>query len=178
MAERATIARPYAKAAFEYARDARAFVEWSRGLQLTAEIVADARVTALVKNPELTVDKIADFVIGVAGDKLNAGIQNFVRVLAANRRLLLLPEIAAHYEVFRAQAENTVDVEVVSAVKLDAAQAEKLSAAINARLRRRVNMHNTVDAALLGGAVIRAGDLVIDGSLKGRLERLRTDLTS
>ena len=149
----------------------------ARHLQLTAEIVADPRVAALVKNPELTVDKIADFVIGVAGDKLNPGMQNFVRVLAANRRLLLLPEIAAHYEAFRAQVENTVDVEVISAVKLDAAQSEKLAAAINTRLRRRVNMHNTVDATLLGGAVIRAGDLVIDGSLKGRLERLRTDLT-
>jgi F-type H+-transporting ATPase subunit delta len=178
VAERATIARPYAKAAFEYARDARAFAEWSRGLQLAAEIVADPRVAALIKNPELTVDKIADFVTGVAGDKLNAGMQNFVRVLAANRRLLLLPEIAAHYEVFRAQVENTVEVEVISAVKLDAAQSEKLAAAINTRLKRRVNLHNTVDATLLGGAVIRAGDLVIDGSLKGRLERLRTDLTS
>lgn len=178
MVERATIARPYAKAAFEYARDARAFAEWSSGLKLAAEIVADPRVTDLVNNPELTVDKIAEFVNGVAGDKLNAGMQNFVRVLAANRRLLLLPEIVAHFEVFRAQVENTVDVEVISAVKLDAAQAEKLSAAINARLKRRVNMHNTVDATLIGGAVIRAGDLVIDGSLMGRLERLRTDLTS
>jgi F-type H+-transporting ATPase subunit delta len=178
VAERATIARPYAKAAFEYARDARAFAEWSRGLQLVAEIVADPRVAALIKNPEWTAAEIADFVTGVAGDKLDAGMQNFVRVLAANRRLLLLPEIATHYEVFRALVENTVDVEVVSAVKLDAAQAEKLSAAINARLKRRVNMHNTVDATLLGGAVIRAGDLVIDGSLKGGLERLRTDLTS
>jgi F-type H+-transporting ATPase subunit delta len=178
VAERATIARPYAKAAFEYARDAHAFSEWSRGLQVAAEIVADPRVAALVKNPHWTVDEIADFVTGVAGEALNAGTRNFVRVLAANRRLLLLPEIAAHYEVFRAQVENTVDVEVVSAVKLDAAQIEKLSAAINARLKRRVQMHNTVDAALLGGAVIRAGDMVIDGSLKGRLDRLRTDLTS
>jgi F-type H+-transporting ATPase subunit delta len=178
VAERATIARPYAKAAFEYARDARAFADWSRGLQLAAEIVADARVAALAKNPELTTAQVADFVIGVAGDRLNPGMQNFVRVLATNRRLLLLPEIAAHYEVFRAEVENTVDAEVISAVKLDAAQAEKLATAISARLKRRVNMHNTVDAALLGGAVIRAGDLVIDGSLRGRLERLETDLTS
>ena len=138
-----------------------------------------ARLGASQADPELTVDKIADFVNGVAGDKLNAGMQNFVRVLAANRRLLLLPEIAAHYEAFRAQVENTVNVEVISAVKLDAAQAEKLVRGDQyARLKRRVNMHNTVDATLLGGAVIRAGDLVIDGSLKGRLERLRTDLTS
>jgi F-type H+-transporting ATPase subunit delta len=99
-----------------------------------------------------------------------------VRVLAENHRLVLLPEIAAPYEAARAQVENTVDVEVVSAVALDAAQAEKLKQALNTRLRRQVRMQNTVDASLLGGAVIRAGDLVIDGSLKGRLDRLGTEL--
>ena len=91
---------------------------------------------------------------------------------------LLLPEIAAHYEAARAQVENTVDVEVVSAVALDAAQTEKLKQALNTRLRRQVRMQNSVDVSLLGGAVIRAGDLVIDGSLKGRLERLGTELAS
>jgi F-type H+-transporting ATPase subunit delta len=178
VAERATIARPYAKAAFEYARQAGALAEWSPALQRCAEIVADPRVEALIKDPELAPAQIADFIIGVAGAHLDAGMQNFVRTLAENRRLLLLPEIAAHYEALRAEAENTVDVEVVSAVELDAAQTQKLTRALNDRLRRRVRMRNSVDASLLGGAVIRAGDLVIDGSLKGRLERLRTELTS
>jgi F-type H+-transporting ATPase subunit delta len=178
VAERATIARPYAKAAFEYAQNAHALAEWSRALAVCAQIVADARVTELVKNPEIPAADIADFIIDVAGATFDPGMQNFVRVLAENHRLLLLPEIAAHYAALRAQVENTVDVEVISAVKLDAAQVEKLAAALNTRLKRRVQMHNSVDAALLGGAVIRAGDLVIDGSLKGRLERLRTELTS
>ena len=178
MAERATIARPYAKAAFEYARDARAFAEWSQALALAAEIVADPRVAELVKDPELTSAQIADFVIGIGAAVFKEGMQNFVRVLAENHRLPLLPEIAAHYEVMRAEVENTVDVEVISAVKLDAAQTAKLTAALNTRLKRRVKMQNSVDASLLGGALIRAGDLVIDGSLKGRLERLRTELTS
>ncbi len=178
MAERATIARPYAKAAFEAAREARAFAPWSSGLAVAAEIVVDPRVTALIKNPELLTPDVADFVIGVAGDKLDARMQNFVRVLAENHRLLLLPEILAHYEVMRADVENTVDVEVISAVKLDASHAEKLATALATRLKRRVNMRNTVDASILGGAVIHAGDLVIDGSLKGRLARLRTELTS
>ena len=83
----------------------------------------------------------------------------------------------AHFEFLRSQAENTVDVEVVSAVPLDAAQSEKLKQALDKRLKATVHMKNTVDPGLLGGAVIRAGDLVIDGSLKGRLERLRTELT-
>ena len=176
MAERATIARPYAKAAFAAASDANALAAWSRGLALVTEIVADPRVTELVKNPELDSSQVADFITAVGGDKLDAEMQNFVRVLAANQRLLLLPEITALYEMQRAEVENTVDVEVVSAVQLDAAQTEKLSAALRARLKRQIKMRNTVDAGLLGGAVIHAGDLVIDGSLKGRLERLRTEL--
>ncbi len=178
MAERATIARPYAKAAFEHARAAQAFTAWSQGLRIAAEIVADPRVADLVNNPERTTAERAEFVIGIAGANLDAGMQNFVRVLAENHRLLLLPEIVAHYEAERARVENTVDVEVISAVALDTVQADKLAAALASRLKRRVRMKNSVDAALLGGAVIHAGDLVIDGSLKGRLDRLATALTS
>ena len=176
MAERATIARPYAKAAFEYARAANALAAWSQGLKVAAEIVADPRVAELLNDPRWTTADLAGLFIDAAGPKLDAAMQNFVRVLAENHRLVLLPEIAAHYEAARAQVENTVDVEVVSAVALDAAQAEKLKQALNTRLRRQVRMQNSVDASLLGGAVIRAGDLVIDGSLKGRLDRLGTEL--
>ena len=178
MAERATIARPYAKAAFEYARDSKAFAGWSGALRTAAEIVLDPRVARLTKNPKWSAADLVTLITDVAGPKLDAGMQNFVRVLAENRRLLLLPEIAAHYEALRAKVENTVDVEVVSAVALDAAQAEKLIAALSTRLRRSVRMRNSVDSTLLGGAVVRAGDLVIDGSLKGRLARLATALTS
>lgn len=193
MAERATIARPYAKAAFEYARGANvpganapagnargadAFSAWSQGLAQAADIVADPRVAPLTKSPQWSASDLAALVIDVAGAKLDAGMRNFVRVLAENRRLLLLPEIAAHYEALRSAVENTVDVEVVSAVPLSAAQADKLQQALATRLKRQVRMRNAVDSTLLGGAVVRAGDLVIDGSLKGRLERLATDLTS
>jgi len=178
VAERATIARPYAKAAFEAASEAHALAGWSRGLRTAAEIVLDPRVTALIKNPELPAGSVADFIIGVGDAQLDEKMKNFLRVLAENHRLLLLPEIVAHYEALKALVENTVDVEVVSAVKLDPAETEKMTAALKERLKRRVNMHNTVDASLLGGAVIRAGDLVIDGSVRGRLERLRTELTS
>jgi F-type H+-transporting ATPase subunit delta len=178
VAERATIARPYAKAAFDYARQAGTFADWSQALKLCAEIAADPRVEALIKDPELTPTQIADFVIDVGGAAFGPPMQNFVRVLASNRRLLLLPEIAGHYEALRAEVENTVDVEVISAVKLDAAQTEKLTQALHTRLKRRVKMQNSVDASLMGGAMIRAGDLVIDGSLKGRLERLKIELVS
>ena len=177
MAERATIARPYAKAAFEYAREANAFAAWSQGLRSAAQIVADPSVAPLTKSPQWPLANLVSLITDVAGAKLDAGMQNFVRVLAENHRLLLLPEIAAHYEELRAAVENTLDVEVISAVTLSDAQADKLKQALSARLKRTVRMQNSVDSTLLGGAVVRAGDLVIDGSLKGRLERLATDLT-
>jgi F-type H+-transporting ATPase subunit delta len=178
VAERATIARPYAKAAFEYARDTKAFAEWSHGLEAAAAIVADPRVSALSTSPSLTAADLASLVTDVGGANFSAGMQNFVRVLAENHRLPLLPEIAAQYQELRAAVENTVDVEVSSAVALDAAQSENLERALMARLKRQVRMQNSVDASLLGGAIVRAGDLVIDGSLKGRLERLATELGS
>ena len=178
MAERATIARPYAKAAFGFARDANAFAAWSQGLQAAAQIVADPRIAGLINNPQLSPADLAGLVSDVAGHNLDASMRNFIAVLAENRRLLLLPEIAAQYEVLRAEVENTVDVQVISAVPLDAAQQGKLAAALSTRLKRRVRMQNSVDSSLLGGAVVRAGDLVIDGSLKGRLERLGTELAS
>jgi F-type H+-transporting ATPase subunit delta len=177
VAERATIARPYAKAAFEYAREANAFAAWSQGLRSAALIVADPSVAPLTKSPQWPAANLVSLITDVAGTKLDAGMQNFVRVLAENRRLLLLPEISAHYEELRAAVENTLDVEVISAVTLSDAQADKLKQALSTRLKRTVRMQNSVDSTLLGGAVVRAGDLVIDGSLKGRLERLATDLT-
>ena len=178
MAERATIARPYAKAAFEYARRANALAQWSQGLAAAAQIVADPRVAELTRNPQWPAADLVSLIIDVAGAKLDPGMQNFVRVLAENHRLLLLPEIGAHYEVLRAAVENTVDVEVLSAVPLTPAQADKLSQALSTRLKRNVRMRTSVDPSLLGGAVLRAGDLVIDGSLKGRLQRLATELGS
>ena len=178
MAERATIARPYAKAAFEYARDAGSFADWSQGLKTAAEIVADSRVAALIKSPQWSHADLVSIIADVAGAKLNPAMQNFVRILAENHRLLLLPEISAHFEALRSGVENTVDVEVISAIALNGAQADKLAQALSARLKRTVRMQNTVDATLLGGAIVRAGDLVIDGSLKGRLQRLATELGS
>jgi F-type H+-transporting ATPase subunit delta len=178
VAERATIARPYAKAAFEYAREAGRFAEWSQGLKTAAEIVEDPRLAALTKSPQWSQADLVSIIADVGGAALDPGMQNFVRVLAENHRLLLLPEISAHYEKFRSDVENTVDVEVISAIALSSAQQDKLAAALSKRLNRKVRMQNSIDPTLLGGAVVRAGDLVIDGSLKGRLQRLATELGS
>ncbi len=126
----------------------------------------------------MTSNQLVELVAEFEGPKPDAHFQSFVRLLADNHRLLLLPDIAAHYEELRSAEENTVDVNVVSATPMSGAETDKLKAALSARSKRQVRMQNSVDPTLLGGAVVRAGDLVIDGSLKGRLERLSTDLTA
>lgn len=172
MAEKSTIARPYAKAAFEQASAHKAFDRWSQALGAAAQVVADDRVATLLTNPRVTAEQLIDFIKEVTGKALDEQATNFLRTLAENRRLGLLPEIAAMYEELRAAAENIADVQVVSALPLDEAQRQKLAAALRKRLQREVRLHVDVDASLIGGAIARAGDLVIDGSLKARLERL------
>jgi len=141
-------------------------------------VVRDARVTALLGNPKVTTLALADFVLDIAGEKADEHGRNFVRLLAQNQRLALLPEIAAQYALLRAAAENTVDVEVVSAIALSEAETEKFARALTRRLNRIVRLHPSVDPSLLGGAVVRAGDFVLDGSLKGKLERLGQSMTN
>lgn len=178
MAESATVARPYARAAFEFAQGAKALARWGDLLETAAMVVRDARVTALLGNPKVTTLALADFVLDIAGEKADEHGRNFVRLLAQNQRLALLPEIAAQYALLRAAAENTVDVEVVSAIALSEAETEKFARALTRRLNRVVRLHPSVDPGLIGGAVVRAGDFVLDGSLKGKLERLGQSMTN
>ena len=188
MAEAATIARPYAKAAFMAARDAKALPAWSEALRVGAALAADPRIADLVTNPTMSVDQVVSLFAGLAGaaagpDQAAAAEfevhwQNFVRLLTQNKRLDVLPEIAARYEMLRAQYENELDVEVTSAVPMSADQRTKLAAALKTRFKRDVRISTAVDGSLLGGAVIRAGDLVIDGSINGRLQRLASDLSN
>jgi F-type H+-transporting ATPase subunit delta len=178
MAEAATIARPYAKAAFMWARDAKTLPAWSTALAASSGLAADARIADLITNPKLSVDQIVSLFAGLGGAAIDAHWQNFVRLLTVNKRLEVLPAIAEQYEMLRAQFENELDVEVTSAVTLSAEQQAKLASSLKTRFKRDVRMSTSVDASLLGGAVIRAGDLVIDGSVKGRLERMASDLVN
>jgi F-type H+-transporting ATPase subunit delta len=178
MAERITTARPYAKAIFSLARQGNTLAATSAGLMRAAETVADPRVHALLGNPHVTTAQLADLVNGVAGSSLDENSRDFVSLLAQNRRLGFLPEIAALFEQMKAEVENTVNVEVVAATKLTPDQESRYAAALQKKLGRQVRLHTKVDGSLLGGAVLRAGDLVIDGSIKGRLERLAVELTA
>ena len=172
MAEKVTVARPYARAAFELAREHGDFVRWSTLLAAAAAVVQDSRVARLLSSPRVQTSELIDLIAAACGDALGASGRHFLSTLAQNRRLGVLPEVAAHFEELRAEVENVADAHVTSAVELNAAQRERLGTAVQRRLKREVRLHCAVDATLIGGAIVRAGDFVIDGSLRGRLERL------
>jgi F-type H+-transporting ATPase subunit delta len=177
MAEKMTVARPYARAVFEIANEADALAAWSEFLGRGAIAAADERVQALIGNPAVTRAALAELFIELCGEGAGVHGTSFLKLLAENDRMAWLPEIAAEFELLRAEAENVVDVQVTSAVALDAAQQESFATSLKKRLGRDVRLHCDTDAKLLGGAIIRAGDLVIDGSLSGRLERLAGAVT-
>jgi F-type H+-transporting ATPase subunit delta len=178
MAELSTLARPYAKAAFEYALAGNTLDQWSSMLGTLAEVLAQPPVAALMASPALTLQAQAQRIIEICGDSLDNQGQNLVHLLAENRRLQLIPAIRAQFEQLKAQRQKTVDVTVTSAHPLDEGQQEKLSQALSQKLDRAVNMTVAIDQSLIGGVVVRAGDTIIDGSLRGRLSKLAEALNS
>lgn len=172
MAELSTLARPYAKAAFEYARDHGALAEWAEQLATAAAVTLDPRMESVLGNPALTDEQQAATLTDVCGDTLSAPVRNFIAILAGNKRLSLLPEIHSQFSLYKANQEKSVDVEVVSAFELEDAARDKLAAALGKKLEREVVVTTATDESLLGGVLIRAGDLVIDGSVRGRLNKL------
>ena len=178
MAELSTLARPYARAAFEYAAQADELQSWSQCLATAGSVAQQADVVKLLSSPSYTAQQQAATLIEICGDALDQKGQNFLSVLSENRRLQLLPEISLQFDVLKANREKAVDVELVAAHELDAEQQQKLGEALSAKLERKVNMQVSLDKSLLGGAVIRAGDTVIDGSIRGRLAKLAESLHS
>jgi len=177
MAEILTIARPYAQAAFLFADSHQALKEWSDMLEFLAVVSADPEMNALIENPRMTETQLAELFIGIGADRLDDNCHNFIRLLAENRRLKLLPEIAALFEIQRRDAEQSIRAELITAFPATEAQRAAVTAALKQRLGRDIELECKTDAALLGGAIIRAGDLVIDGSVRGKLERLGNSLS-
>ena len=180
MSQALTLARPYARAAFAIARDGGAYAPWSEALGFAAQVAADPQVALLLGNPKLTdadaVALLSPPEHGAGGDE-NFG--RFLALLADNRRLVLLPEIAGLYQQLRAEAERVVKAMVTSATTLPMAELDTIKAALRKRFDgREVEVETAVDDSLIGGAVIVAGDVVIDGSLKGKLDRLQSALAN
>jgi F-type H+-transporting ATPase subunit delta len=152
--------------------------QWSAQLNLLAALVADSKVAALLAQPALTTEYQAEQLIAVCGDELGGEVQNFVRVLAENKRLSLLPHVAALFAEFKANRERSVDVSIDSAFALTATVEKKLAAALSKKLERDVKVSSQVDQSLIGGVVIRAADVVIDASIRGRLDKLAKAMNS
>lgn len=178
MAELSTLARPYAKAAFEYAIENNLLGPWAEQLSVAAAVVSDSAMTDALSDPSLTAQEQAKTLTDVCGDALSDGSRNFISILASNKRLALLPEINALFAQYKANREKTVDVEVVSAFDLPEAVQVRLAEVLGNKLQREVAVKTSTDSNLLGGVMIRAGDMVIDGSVRGKLDKLAEAMTS
>ncbi len=172
MAELTTLARPYARAAFESAFETSSLAEWSEALALLAAISGEASVKSLMVSPTLTSEQKSQNIIDICEGKLNQGQQNFVKNLADYDRLPLLPEISVLFELYKANQEKSVDVDIETAFELSATQTSELEASLKKTLARDVELSASVNKELLGGVFIRAGDTVIDASIRGRLQKL------
>jgi len=171
-----TIARPYAEAAFEVAQEHKALDPWSDALSTLAMIVEDPQIASQVGNPNLPGDTLRDLVFGIIGDGLTNEMQGLVRLLAANKRLIVLPDIARLFNQMKTAAEGLSKVQITSAFAVDEAEQAALAAKLNTYLGCEVELSIEQDAELIGGVIIRAGDVVIDGSIRGKLDQLSNEL--
>jgi F-type H+-transporting ATPase subunit delta len=182
MADFTTVARPYAKASFAVAEAGSSLAAWSQALHGAAAVVSDAQAKDFLARPSLSAKERAAFLVAVLEKSAVGGVfgsregKNLLRIVSENGRLAALPEIAAQFDKLKALAENRVTVKLVSASEVDAAQVERVAAALKRRLGRDVEIETEIDPQLLGGAVVRADDRVIDGSVRSRLQRLAGSL--
>ena len=178
MAELNTVARPYTKAAFEYALDKGSLDQWSNMLSTAALVVQDSTMAQVLSNPALTTEQKAEVLISVCEEQMDDAGRNFAYLLAEKQRLVLLPEISLQFEQLKAAQEKSVEVDLTTAYALDDQQQERLAQALSTKLGREVKLTSQVDKSILGGVVIRSNDLVIDGSVRARLAKLAEAMNS
>ena len=176
MAELTTLARPYAQAVFRLAQEQQALPRWSDMLALAAHVAADPGVRRLLDNPRMSSAQLSELFVEIGGDRLDEDGRNLIRVLAEARRLTVLPEIFGLFEQLKNAAEGAIQAQLITAFPATDAQKQTIAAALKQRFGRDVQLEYITDPTLVGGAVVRAGDLVIDGSVRGKLARLGTAL--
>ncbi|MCL7461430.1 F0F1 ATP synthase subunit delta [Pseudomonas sp. NW5] len=173
-----TLARPYAKAAFEHACAVAQTDAWVNMLALAASFVESPEVTAQLRNPALTTARKCAFVAELCAERIDESFRNFLVALSENDRLELLPTVREQFDALKAEADRALEVQIETAHELNAEQLQTLAAALSKRLDRTVQPTPIVNPALIGGLIIRAGDLVIDGSVRGKLNQLAEALKS
>ena len=177
MSSLTTLARPYAKAAFELANGDNNLAGWDDMLTAVATVTTEQSMSAWLKSPHSTASKAVEIIVEAIGGDVDPRFQGYLGVLADNNRLSLCVEISRMFAQLRLQAEKRLHIRVVSAVALQESESERLQAALAKRFDRQISLKNEIDAEVLGGAIIYAGDQVIDGSLLGRLNRLEASLS-
>lgn len=177
MSEFVTVARPYAKAAFDFAVEHQGVDRWQDMLAFAAEVTKNEHMAELLSGA-IAPETLAESFIAVCGEQLDDNGQNLIRVMAENGRLKVLPDVLEQFVQLRAASEAIAEVEVTSATALSEEQLSKISAAMEKRLSRKVKLNCKIDKSVMAGVIIRAGDMVIDGSVRGRLDRLADVLQS
>jgi F-type H+-transporting ATPase subunit delta len=176
MSDFTTAARPYANAVYDTARENNALDSWSDALANLANVISDSQMSELLDNPELGKIQKGELVVQVLGEKLTEQQQNLVKLMAENGRLKLMPDVVEQFEVARAKAENKIDAEVISAFELTAEQTNELVKTLKNKLGCDITLTTTIDESLIGGVVIKAGDTIIDASMKSQLDSLALSL--
>lgn len=178
MAESVTIARPYAEAVFRLAEDSKNFDAWSRMLQMSATVAQDPQMIHLIADPKMGAADIARVFLGVCGAELDEQGKNFITLLIDNNRVSLLPQVATLYETLKREQAGEVEATIASAVALTETQTSALVSGLEKRFSRKVKASTIVDPQLIGGARITVGDVVIDGSVSGQLQKMAFALKS
>ena len=177
MADTITIARPYAKAAFDFAVEKNNVDQWLEMITFICLVASDANVVKMLKTTTAATEQ-ANLFIALGGEQLDENGQNLIKVLAQNERLSVLPEVAVLFAQYRDEFMKQVDAEIISATELNDAQMADIAASLEKRLARKVKLNVSIDKSLVAGVIIRVGDLLIDGSIRGKLDRLSSQLQS
>ncbi len=176
MAELATLARPYAKAVFDLAVEMDNFEQWSDDLNFLATIMEDPTMEAVIANPQVTKKTLTHILLDVCEGQISEVGKNLLKILVDNNRLVAIPQLVLQYEELKAQHQGYIKVDVATPYPLEQVQTQELEIVLQKRLGKAVNISTTIDKSLLGGCLIRAGNEVIDVSIKGHLQQLAVEL--
>jgi F-type H+-transporting ATPase subunit delta len=173
MSELATLARPYAAAVFKRAKETESTVNWSESLAFISAVLSDKDISAVIDNPKISNERLSALMLDICQGQLDREGENFLKLLVQNNRLTLIPYIEKIFEEYKAADEGYVEVEVFTAFAFSEEENLKFASSLEKKLSKKVHMNITVDKSLIGGVLVRAGDRVIDGSIRGQLQHMQ-----
>ncbi|UOA09716.1 F0F1 ATP synthase subunit delta [Methylobacter sp. S3L5C] len=176
MSELATLARPYAAAVFKRAKETDATANWSQSLAFMSAVLKNEDITVVADNPKVSKDRLLALILDICHEYLNEENENFLKLLAHNNRLGLLPSIVKIFEAYKAEDEGYVEVDVLTAYALSKEAKQNFAVTLEKTLGKKIHMNVALDKSLIGGFLVRAGDRVIDGSIRGRLQHMQKAL--